>query len=532
MRIVNRRNFLKSTAWLAAASGVAQIPLNFLSARRARAVTEFGPLRPDPMGMVDLPEGFTYRVLERRGDMMSDGLRVPAGPDGMGCFLADDGNIVLLRNHELTTSGGPFMGSGPLPAEAYRPSDGLLGGVSRLVIDPATGERVSSNLVLVGTARNCAGGETPWGWITCEESGLADHGWSFITRVDADGLRAPERVDAYGRFYREALCIDPVTNAAYMTEDQGVSCLYRFLPDSPASPFEGRLQALAIGSSSLRMSNLRRGDVREVRWIDCPTSDLPTFRVIPMGAASFDRGEGIWWAFGAAYICTTAGGVADAGQIFRLVPTRDGGLLEVMCESPDPDVLDSPDNVVATPWGDILMCEDGDNPYHIRLCDGAGNISDFARNRMAEWAGACFSPDGQTLFVNIQGAGLTLSITGPFPMRMTGELDAGVPLVPDAGPPNDAGGSMSGSDGGSVTPGADGGSGMPPASTDGGCGCSAAGASPGGGASAAIAGTVALGALAASRAARRDEGTQGPIRNNLPASPPGHPRRKHRSSSQ
>ena len=32
----------------------------------------------------------------------------------------------------------------------------------------------------------------------------------------------------------------------------------------------------------------------------------------------------------------------------------------------------------------------------------------------AEFAGACFSPDGQTLFVNIQWPGMTLAITGPW----------------------------------------------------------------------------------------------------------------------
>ena len=33
---------------------------------------------------------------------------------------------------------------------------------------------------------------------------------------------------------------------------------------------------------------------------------------------------------------------------------------------------------------------------------------------LSEFAGPCFSPDGRTLFVNIQGDGLTLAISGPF----------------------------------------------------------------------------------------------------------------------
>jgi hypothetical protein len=31
-----------------------------------------------------------------------------------------------------------------------------------------------------------------------------------------------------------------------------------------------------------------------------------------------------------------------------------------------------------------------------------------------EWAGACYSPDGRWLFVNIQTPGVTFAITGPW----------------------------------------------------------------------------------------------------------------------
>jgi secreted PhoX family phosphatase len=32
----------------------------------------------------------------------------------------------------------------------------------------------------------------------------------------------------------------------------------------------------------------------------------------------------------------------------------------------------------------------------------------------SELAGACFSPDGSTMFVNIQTPGVTLAVTGPW----------------------------------------------------------------------------------------------------------------------
>jgi hypothetical protein len=65
----------------------------------------------------------------------------------------------------------------------------------------------------------------------------------------------------------------------------------------------------------------------------------------------------------------------------------------------------------------------------IRGLTRSGRIFDFAFNRLndAEFAGACFSPDGHTLFVNIQGPtrgsptdegvkgeGVTLAIWGPW----------------------------------------------------------------------------------------------------------------------
>ena len=34
--------------------------------------------------------------------------------------------------------------------------------------------------------------------------------------------------------------------------------------------------------------------------------------------------------------------------------------------------------------------------------------------RQNEWAGACYSPDGKWLFVNIQTPGVTFAITGPW----------------------------------------------------------------------------------------------------------------------
>ena len=61
------------------------------------------------------------------------------------------------------------------------------------------------------------------------------------------------------------------------------------------------------------------------------------------------------------------------------------------------------------------MCEDGDGDNFVRAVAPDGLIYTLARNAdpgKSEFCGACFSPDGETLFVNIQKPGITLAITG------------------------------------------------------------------------------------------------------------------------
>src|SRR5687767_2939340 len=71
----------------------------------------YGPLLPDPHKIIDLPQGFTYRVISRAGEKMNDGLRVPDKQDGMAAFAGPNGLTILVRNHELSaddSARGPF----------------------------------------------------------------------------------------------------------------------------------------------------------------------------------------------------------------------------------------------------------------------------------------------------------------------------------------------------------------------------------------------------------------------------------------
>ena len=56
--------------------------------------------------------------------------------------------------------------------------------------------------------------------------------------------------------------------------------------------------------------------------------------------------------------------------MFHYLPTSaEAGELRLVFESPSPDILDSPDNIVLSPHGGLLLCEDGSGDQFIRELD-------------------------------------------------------------------------------------------------------------------------------------------------------------------
>jgi secreted PhoX family phosphatase len=122
-----------------------------------------------------------------------------------------------------------------------------------------------------------------------------------------------------------------------------------------------------------------------------------------------------------------------AARFWHYIPDDDGDKLVLIFQSPASSVLEAPDNICVTPDGAILMSEDDasndsdTHPFAPGIINGnrmvslgiAGEPFEFAVNIMSdsEFAGACFSPDGEIVFVNLQGglavgSGMTYAIWG------------------------------------------------------------------------------------------------------------------------
>lgn len=429
-----------------------------------------------------LPDGFSYRVLSITGQPMSDGTLVPAGHDGMAAFPGPGNTTLLVRNHELGTT---------LPATYNFPASGsprysetAVGGTTTLQIG-ANRQVLKHFVSLAGTRTNCAGGPTPWGsWISCEETfstttsngATVPHGYNFEVVADVNsGIVTPVPLKAMGRFSHEAIAVDPETGYIYETEDRSDSCFYRFVSDSEIdapgqlSQTSGKLYALKIKGSAASVNTtnnptqggtpglIKVGQTLPVEWVlidnvdpiaENKTGDVAAgqvgvrYQAQAKGAAVFFRGEGCWYGNGLVYFVSTQAGTPAPenlpsppnsgrgnGQVWAYDPAEETVKLVVEAAA-NGEILDEPDNVTVTPFGDLFLCEDSSDDFqYIVGVDRKGRLYQFAQNVLFsqvtddpakqpfvgnEFAGACFSPNGRTLFVNIQTPGITFAIWGPW----------------------------------------------------------------------------------------------------------------------
>jgi secreted PhoX family phosphatase len=291
----------------------------------------------------------------------------------------------------------------------------------------------------------------------------------FVFEVPADGQSDRQPIRKAGRFAHEAVSFDPVDGILYLTEDNFgfPSGFYRYLP--PSNPMEtgrledgGRLQMLAVKGkprAHLEASQPKRATYR-VTWVDIDDPD-PSFPYTPgqtaptsnndainyvanqgraKGGAGFSRLEGQVYDDNVVYFTATQGGGPAEGDADTVNGYGNGvgqvwgyhcrsQILQLVYEAPivpEPErVLDFPDNVTTSARGTLVLCEDSSGSNYLRGLNRGGQIWDIALNQLTsstgtprfgdEFAGSAFSPDGHTLFVNIQASrGMTFAIWGPW----------------------------------------------------------------------------------------------------------------------
>jgi len=391
----------------------------------------YGPLVPDPKGILDLPKGFSYKMLSVEGDPISPGVVVPGHHDGTATFPGGKRHTTrLVRNHEQSNNGTRAVAP---PELTYDPAAN--GGTSTLEVD-RDGDLLSQYVSLAGTSTNCAGGRTPWGtWLTCEETeGFAaqtkSHGWVF--EVDPGGRRTkPVPLTALGRFAHEAVAVDPHTHIAYLTEDASkpFGLFYRFTPKVHRGDYHsylagGTLEAMHVPDVPDLSAVQQPGSRFRVQWVKVPD---------PSAAATSTRKqldkitrsqklEGAWWGHGKAYfVCSYShkadGGAADhAGQVWTYDPHS--RTIELQLVFKPGGTFDGPDNITVSPYGGgVMLAEDGDGEQHLIGTTRHNKPFAMARNAFneSEFTGVTFSLDGRILFANRQeGPGVTFAITGPW----------------------------------------------------------------------------------------------------------------------
>ena len=470
-------------ATAAAAAPAAVLTSDRRPAPHARPL--FPPLRSSAGDLLALPAGFSCEVLAVSGQTeIHDGTgtiigKTPERPDGTSS-VEHQGRLRLIQNHE-GSPGAQF----PVPLlEGTIYDRGALGGGCTVIEASRAGRRRSQWVGLSGTYSNCAGGPTPWGaWLTCEETEAKagtgtlekDHGYVFEVFPDGPAKQSPVPIRAWGRAPHEAVVVEPSRTRVYLTEDASgpTGLLYRWT--APAGyrlrpyiaealkPNDGTLQALAVltGDGSVLpdlayVTAAQIGRPFATRWVTVPDRHASTTSLRKQFAAGqvthSKKLEGAWGdRHGMYFVASFAFGAADLpanatkhdGQLWHYDYAAQ--TLTLVAYFPYNEVLhqetpgwetslgasldlafDGPDGCHVSPYGGLILTEDGNTANHVLSWNQETGAQAIARNLIvleqnaaggnvySEMTGPNFSPDATVLFANVQEPGHTFAIRGPW----------------------------------------------------------------------------------------------------------------------
>jgi secreted PhoX family phosphatase len=445
----------------------------------------FPPLEDDPAGILALPAGFQYRIVTREGqtDLSYGQGKTPAYHDGTGVVDTGRNRLTIIQNHEMTPHMSEF-GVPHVTGTVYDPGAAAAGGCTVITTD-GWGRPSAEWVGISGTVRNCAGGVTPWGtWLTCEETFInagttwsaagqtgtyeKNHGYVFEVSGAGSGHQLPLPIKAFGRYEHEALAVAPDLRRVYLSEDaSGPNGLfYRWTAPHGVRLRQGLATTLGETAGKLEAMQIRLDDGSilpdvayltsaqlgrpfKVTWAEVQDRDAvstPTRKQFADGAVTRGKKfEGVWSNGSGVYIVNSfAFGAndlpADATKHDGMVWYYDYHdetitLVTYFPHNPASETegafpryadltFDGPDNVTVTPWGSLVLAEDGVKASHVLSSVPGGPSYAIARNQLnigsatapeySEFTGPTFASDGRVLFVNIQTPGITLAITGPW----------------------------------------------------------------------------------------------------------------------
>jgi len=339
-----------------------------------------------------LPPGYKIRIVARSGDfcLANSDHRWHWAPDGGASFATDDDGWIYVSNSEMDN-----------------------GGASALRFD-RTARLIASYPILSHSRRNCSGGATPWKtWLSCEE--VSD---GFVWQCDPKGLKPAVKCPQLGRFWHEAIAVDPSTNQLYLTEDQEDGCLYRFTPhilnESGTVDLNRGILEVAIDDPVIQGLN----------WlpIEDPSGSLQALRYQVPNARHFNGGEGVWYFDHQVYFATKGD---DCVRSYSIATRR----LEIIYSANDYIFprLTGVDAITIAPNGYVLVAEDQGDMEIIAITPNKNVIPlvKLSGHDGSEITGLAFNPEGNKLYFSSQ-RGETGQASGGITFEVSGDFDSPV----------------------------------------------------------------------------------------------------------